>query len=187
MKTNILALKQYISDREAAGLPIASAKQLEAARKLIAQNPTLRSAYNSPLGLHILVERMPLDKRAKLRNRLSEEEGGIGLTLEPRKVRGDHVGIEPDQDMVAGFCDANPSWDERDAALAICGTAGYTDPAALNRRVERFANSSGQGRPATHILEKVRIVGAMAAAIEYVRARNAAVTAVGQIAQATAS
>lgn len=184
---NAIAATQFRKDREEAEMPVATPDQLKRARRLVEQNPMIRARFFSPLGLEQLALELPLSRKERAKNRLGKDDGGIGLTLEPRIVRtGDAAEFEANADAVEGFVDANPHMDEADAAHAIAGMSGYTDlrPSAL--RADRYTRGRSH-RVWGALRARLGMLSAAAQAALLIRERHAAANMIGQLAVAVAS
>jgi hypothetical protein len=178
MNTNALAATQFLDDRLAAGLPIPTADQVKRAQRMVDGNPTLRS-HRTPLDLQMLALNVPLTRKERMANRRSEEDGGLGLTLRPDRVRfGDAREIEASPEAVRAYVEANPHLTGQEAASAIAQMHGYTTTEAILRitsRVRRFGEAFAHGKrfPA-HIRQKMLCLSAMAQAIKLCEERDAA-------------
>jgi hypothetical protein len=171
-----IAATRFLAERREAEMPVPTDDQVKRATRLIADNPTVRGRFNSPLGIVQLALELPLSKRERRLNRLSKDDGGMALELEPRRVRyGDKREVQAPTERVEQFLEANPTITLPDAVETICNMGGYTTaslPAVL-ARVERFSNSRAP-RPAGHIRDKALMLDAIAQASNLIADRDAA-------------
>lgn len=175
--TDALAATRFLDDRKAAELPVPTAEQVKRAQRLVAGNPTIRQR-NSPLGLQQLALGIPLTRREREKNRLAPDEGGIGLTLEPVRVRtGTAAEIEASLEAVQAMVDAHPHLDGRGVAELIAQRAGYVNLTYAVQRAERYGRSTGKTRIVGHMRSKLLVLSAMAQAIKLCEERDAAAAA----------
>lgn len=177
------AAAQFRSEREQAGLPVATDEQMKRAQRLVEGSPTMRR-HHTPLGMQLLALGLPLSKRERVAQRVkveTDDEGNEkrveGIVLQPHRSRGDHLQVEADAGAVQRFIDANPEMTEAEAAQTIVGMHGYADATSALRRVERWTNSAKKGRVANHIREKAVMLSAIAQATLAIRDRAAGAVA----------
>lgn len=200
-----IAATQFRREREEAGLPVATKRQVRQAMRIIDSSPTLRG-HRTSLGIELMAISLPMtrtDRRLE-RRRLELELAAVkaddtktdeqtaelaaplearirSLRIEPRRVRtGDASEVTADKASAQAFVDANPHMDAVEAGEAVAHAFGYSgDLRKTTARATRFVNSlaARPRRVPGHIRQTLVMLSAMSQVIGLVQAREAIASA----------